>query len=180
MLIANVADRIAAGDAVNKRQLDAGDATTLAAAGDYVDARETAVRGDMAVGDAATLQAARSYARSAADGALQSANAYTDSQVPVLNDRFERLAEGVDERLRGYDRRLDRIGAMGGAMSAAALNTAGLTGRNRIGLGVGTQGGENALAMGYQRVIGERVSVSLSAGFSGDDRSVAAGTGFSW
>ncbi|MCW1777183.1 YadA-like family protein [Pantoea ananatis] len=37
-----------------------------------------------------------------------------------------------------------------------------------------------ALAVGYQRAIGNRASVSLGGAFSGSEKSVSAGAGFSW
>lgn len=137
--VTNIAAGTTSTDAVNKGQMDAGDAVTL-----------------------------------------QSARGYTDSRMTAFDDRFDALRKDVDQRLGDMDERIDRIGAMGGAMSAAAMNTAGLDGANRVGIGVGAQGGEAALAVGYQRLVHSRMSVSLSAGFSGGDNSVAAGTGFSW
>lgn len=48
--------------------------------------------------------------------------------------------------------------------------------------GVGSQNGRTALAVGYQRILGEKknVSVSLGGAFSGSDQSVSAGAGISW
>ena len=66
------------------------------------------------------------------------------------------------------------------AMTAEAINTAGLPGTNRIGVGVGVQGGRSAVAISYQRLLLPNVSVSLTGAVSGSDTSVSAGTGFSW
>lgn len=155
--ISNLAPGVAATDAVNKSQME--------------------------TGDAATLQSANDYARTQSTGTLQAANAYTDSRVTQMSTDFTALRNDIDRLDRRFgemDRRLDRLGAMSGAMSAAAMNTAGLAGDNRMGIGVGSQGGRAAMAVGYQRLVNSRISVSLSAGFSGDDSSVSAGTGFSW
>ena len=65
-------------------------------------------------------------------------------------------------------------------MSAAALNTAGLPGRNRIGIGAGAQNGRTAMAISYQRLVAPNASVSLGGAVSGSDSSVSAGMGFSW
>ena len=48
--------------------------------------------------------------------------------------------------------------------------------------GIGQQNGRSALAVGYQRVLGEKknISVSLGGAFSGSDKSMSAGAGFSW
>lgn len=73
-----------------------------------------------------------------------------------------------------------KMAAMSGAYAGMAMNTAGLAGRNRIGVGVGGQGGEAALAVGYQRAIGDRASVSLGGAFGGGEKSLMGGAGFSW
>jgi trimeric autotransporter adhesin len=148
--ISNVANGIAATDAVNKGQMDAGDAATLQSANDYTDTTATQT--------------------------LASANAYTDAKFAAWNDQFE----AVDDRFRQQDRRIDRMSAMSGAYAGMAMNTAGLAGSNRVGVGVGGQGGESALAVGYQRVIGNRASVSIGGAISGGEKSVMGGAGFSW
>jgi len=62
-----------------------------------------------------------------------------------------------------------------------ALNTAGLAGANRVGVGVGIQGGESSLAVGYQRAFKSgRASISLGGAFSGSERSLGMGAGLSW
>src|SRR5690606_11276511 len=112
--------------------------------------------------------------------ALERANAYTDEKFSVWEDNFTALRGEVDERFRHQDRRIDRMGAMSGAYAGMALNTAGLAGRNRVGVGVGAQGGEQAIAVGFQRMIGARASVSFGGAVSGGESSVSAGAGFSW
>ena len=162
-----------ASDAVNLQQMQAGDAATLTSAQDYADA-----------GDAATLDAANAYTDNTATETLTSANAYTDQ-------RFAELT-GLPHRLRSLPWRNGRplppagpahrqnVSSISGAYAGMAMNTSGLAGRNRIGVGVGSQGGERALAVGYQRAIGNRASVSIAGAFSGDEKSVSAGAGFSW
>lgn len=152
----------------------------VGSANTYTDARETAIRADMGAGDADTLASSKSYTDARSAQTLQSANAYTDQQFAAWNDSFAQYQQQVDNRFAQTDRRIDRLGAMGGAMASAAINTAGLPGQNRIGLGVGTQNGRSAIAIGYQRLLRPNVSVSLTGAFSGNDRAVSAGTGFSW
>lgn len=181
--IANVADGVEAGDAVNLGQMQAGDAATLTAANTHTNTREAAIRTDMAAGDAATLQSAQDHADAGDVQTLASANAYTDqrfAEFSGLSDSFENFRHETDRRFQQQDRRIDKLSAMSGAYAGMAMNTAGLAGRNRVGVGVGAQGGERALAVGYQRVIGNRASVSLAGAFSGDEKSVSAGAGFSW
>jgi autotransporter adhesin len=148
--LANVANGVAATDAANLGQVQAGDADTLATANTYTDNTATET--------------------------LTSANEYTDARFAAWGDQFS----GVEQRFQQQDRRIDRQGAMAGAYAGMATNTSGLGGRNRIGVGVGAQGGEQALAVGYQRALGNRASVSLGGAFSGSEKSVSAGAGFSW
>lgn len=167
-------------------------ATTAATANakTYTDTRETAVRSDMTAGDATTLQNAKAYSDNTATQTLTAANAYTDNRITELvgmaddfgafqqhvDDRFA----GVDRKLRVQDRRIDKQGAMSSAMLNMANSGNGLAGNNRIGVGVGSQGGETALAVGYQRVVNQRFGISLGGAFSGDDKSVGGGASLSW
>jgi len=114
------------------------------------------------------------------DRGIASANAYTDGRVQALDDSFEALRGDVDQRLRGMDRRIDRQGAMGTAMLTMATSAAGVRTDNRVGVGVGFQGGESALSLGYQRAISERATLTVGGAFSGDDRSIGLGGGFGW
>ncbi|WP_369040353.1 ESPR-type extended signal peptide-containing protein [Stenotrophomonas maltophilia] len=99
-----------------------------------------------------------------------------------MNDRFQEERDWSNRRFQAVDKRIDRMGAISAAYAGMALNTAGLSGDNRIGAGVGNQNGRSALAVGYQRILGEQknISISLGGAFSGSDQSVSAGAGFSW
>ncbi|MET0582870.1 MAG: YadA-like family protein, partial [Pseudoxanthomonas sp.] len=155
--VSNVADGVVASDAANLGQVQSGDADTLASANVYTDNTATET--------------------------LSAANTYTDQRFAELTgmaDSFESFRDQTDRRFRQQDRRIDKLSAMSGAYAGMAMNTSGLAGRNRIGVGVGGQGGEQALAVGYQRAIGNRASVSIAGAFSGDEKSVSAGAGFSW
>lgn len=107
--------------------------------------------------------------------AVTESNAYTDTRFDVLQDDF-------NQRFEVMDGRIDRMAALSGAYSGMAMNTAGLEGKNRVGAGIGAQGGKAALAVGYQRLVGtmNNVSVSIGGAFSGSEKSVSAGAGFSW
>ncbi len=171
--ITNLGDGVEATDAVNKGQMDAGDAKTLASSKTYTDQREAAVRDDMAAGDAETLQSAKEYTDTTATKTLASAKEYTDQALAGFRT-------DIDDRFRQMDKRIDKMAAMGGAYAGMAMNTSGLAGRNRVGVGVGGQGGEKAMAVGYQRAIGDRASVSIGAAFGGGEKSLMGGAGFSW
>ena len=61
-----------------------------------------------------------------------------------------------------------------------ATSTAGLRTQNRLGVGVGFQGGQTAMSIGYQRARSDRATVTLGGAFSGDDTSVGVGAGIGW
>ncbi|WP_372487009.1 YadA-like family protein [Stenotrophomonas sp. WHRI 8082] len=99
-----------------------------------------------------------------------------------MDDRFAAERDWSNSRFQAVDKRIDRMGAISAAYAGMAMNTAGLSGENRLGAGIGQQNGRSALAVGYQRVMGvkQNVSVSLGGAFSGSDKSMSAGAGFSW
>ncbi|MEN5041842.1 ESPR-type extended signal peptide-containing protein [Stenotrophomonas sp. TWI1149] len=99
-----------------------------------------------------------------------------------MDDRFKAEHDWSNSRFQSMDKRIDRMGAISAAYAGMAINTAGLSGDNRLGAGIGSQNGRSALAVGYQRILGEKknVSVSLGGAFSGSDQSVSAGAGISW
>jgi autotransporter adhesin len=114
------------------------------------------------------------------DRGVATANSYTDGQVKAVTDSFDVFKGEVDGRLRHMDRRIDRQGAMSAAMLNMATSAAGIRTQNRVGVGVGFQGGESALSLGYQRAISDRATVTFGGAFSSDDSSVGVGAGFGW
>ena len=168
--IANVADGVEAGDAVNLGQMQAGDAATLSSAQTYADA-----------GDAETLASANEYTDNTATETLSAANTYTDqrfAEITGLADSFDSFRGEVDRRFTQQDRRIDRQGSMSSAMLNMAINAAGSQSpRGRIAAGVGFQGGERALSVGYAKRIGARASFSLGGAFSGSEKSAGIGFG---
>ena len=106
------------------------------------------------------------------DDLLERANRYTDQ-----------AAAGFERRLEKMDRRFNRMAAMNTAQSAMAMNTAGLATYNRLGAGIGQAEGEAAMAVGYQRVLNDRGSstVSLHGAFTNSgERGVGVGVGIGW
>ncbi|NZA26907.1 YadA-like family protein, partial [Luteimonas sp. SJ-92] len=155
--VADRADAVSVGSAGNERQV-----TNVAAGTSDTDAANVA------------------QVRSTATETLSSANAYTDAQVAAWHDNFDAFQGDVERRFHDQDRRIDRQGAMGAAMLNMATSAAGIRTQNRVGVGVGFQGGESALSVGYQRAISDRATVTLGGAFSGDEKSVGVGAGFGW
>ena len=200
--MAEVAQMVAAGDAATLEQAnahaDAGDAATLEQANAYADAGDAATlesanahadAGDVATltaaksfattGDAATLTASKSYTDTTATQTLASAKSYTDQKFAAWNDTFTQYQQQVDRRFAQTDRRIDQIGAMGSAMTHMSVNAANGNGaKGRVAIGIGTQGSQGAVSIGYGKRLGDRGSFSLGASFSSGESSAGAGFGF--
>jgi hypothetical protein len=160
-----------------------GDAATLDAAQDYADAGDaatlTAANAHADAGDAATLTASKSYPDAKSSRTRNSANAYTDNQFGAWNDTFTQYQQLVDKRFAQTDKRIDQIGAMGSAMTHMAVNAANGNGaKGRLAIGIGGQGSQGAVSIGYGKRIGDRASFSLGASFSSGEASVGGGFGF--
>ena len=181
--IGNLADGIDPDDAVNKRQMDAGDQMTLAAAkkaaeiGD--DATLAAAKAHANAGDATTLTASKAYTDTTATQTLNSAKTYTDAKFAAWTDTFTQYQRQVDLRFAQTDKRIDQVGAMGSAMTQMAVNAAnGNSAKGRVAIGIGAQGSQGALSIGYGKRLGDRGSFSLGASFSNGESSVGGGFGF--
>lgn len=111
---------------------------------------------------------------------MQAANQQIEKQVHSLESVFSQQRFETDRRFEQVDQRFDRQGAMSAAMMNMAASTSGLAGRNRLGVGAGFQGTEQAVAVGYQRMINNNTSLSLSGAFSDKESSGGAGVGISW
>ncbi|ATE72587.1 YadA-like family protein [Lysobacter capsici] len=156
--VSNVAAGTAPTDAANVAQVQAGDAATLSSANAHADA-----------GDVNTLR---------------SANTYTDSRVTQMlaapTEAVNRLRDDMNWRFNKQDQRIDRMGAMTSAMVQMSASAAGLRTTNRVAVGAGFQGGEQALSIGYQRAISDRATVTVGGAFSDSESSVGIGAGFGW
>ena len=98
------------------------------------------------------LVTAKRYADTGNQSILSSANAYTDRKLTdfTTTGDFDAFRDQVNQLFHTVNTRLDRVGAMGSALSgmagaiAAAPNT-----QNRICAAVGGYGGQGELAVGY-------------------------------
>jgi autotransporter adhesin len=143
-------------------------------------ATDAANVGQVQAADAATLSSANTYTDNMATETLSSAKSYTDMQFKALDDDFQNFRTETERRFMDQDRRIDRQGAMSSAMLNMATSTAGIRTDNRVGVGIGFQGGEKALSVGYQRALSDRATITIGGAFSGDEKSVGVGAGFGW
>ena len=173
--IKNLAAGTDPADAVNLDQLEQAGAQLRAGMQKHFEAAQ-----DLAdAGDAATLAASKAYTDTTATQTLASAKAHTDARFAAWTDSFTQYRQQVDTRFAQTDRRIDQMGAMGSAMTHMAVNAAnGDSAKGRIALGVGAQGGQGAVSIGYGKRIGARASFSLGASFGSGESSAGAGFGF--
>jgi autotransporter adhesin len=115
---------------------------------------------------------------------LADANAYTDARfndlVAAPMAAVSDLQREVDRRFDETDKRIDQMGAMNAAMLNMATSAAGVRTQNRFGVGVGMSGSEQALSIGYQRAVSDKLTITFGGAFSSDDSSAGAGIGFGW
>jgi autotransporter adhesin len=98
-----------------------------------------------------------------------------------LQDDFNTFQASVNNEFQNQDRRISKIGAMGTATANMAMDAAGLSGSDRIGVGGGFESGQSAFSVGYQHAFNNnRANVSISGSFSNGESSVGVGAGFSW
>jgi hypothetical protein len=129
------------------------------------------------------LRSANTYAQSLNTQTLNAANAYTDAALAdyVTTDAFNQFQNQVNLRFHEQDKRIDTLGAMSAAATQMAINTAGLSGDNRVGVGLGTYAGRQAAALGYQHMFSnQKASISAGVSAANGETSGGVGFGFSW
>ena len=127
------------------------------------------------------MSSAKTYTDTSSAQTLASANAYTDAAVADVASDLSAFEAQTNARFDQQDKRIDSLGAMSAASSQMAINTAGLDGDNRVGVGAGTYSGQSAAAVGYQHMFNDhKASISIGASFGNGDTSGGVGAGFSW
>jgi hypothetical protein len=98
-----------------------------------------------------------------------------------VQDAIGDVKNWADQRFKKLDRRIDRMGAMTAAYGQMAFSAAGVESPNRVGVGIGTQNGQAALAVGYSHQLSKNLNLSFgAAAASGGDVSVGGGLAVGW
>ncbi|MGA7440008.1 MAG: YadA-like family protein, partial [Luteibacter sp.] len=128
------------------------------------------------------LTTAKSYADQGDASTLTQAKAYTDQKFGdiVSGGAFDEYKREVDHRFDNLNDRLNKVGAMGAAMSQMAFSAQGVSGDNRLGVGVGGYKGQGALSVGYSRSLTPHASLTFGAAVSGGESSGGVGVGIGW
>jgi len=97
-----------------------------------------------------------------------------------VQDAVNGVRDWADQKFHQVDKRINRMGAMSAAYGQMAFSAQGLETKNRLGVGVGTQGGQSAIALGYSRQLQPNMNLSFGGSASSGDVSVGAGMSFGW
>ncbi|MEW1780823.1 ESPR-type extended signal peptide-containing protein [Arthrobacter sp. NPDC080086] len=101
--------------------------------------------------------------------------------VKAQADATQQAVGNLQSQVNQIDGKVNRVGAMNAAMSTMVASAAGLQTDNRMAIGTGLYRGETALAIGYQRKIGSRATVTIGGSTAGGkEYNVGVGAGFGW
>jgi trimeric autotransporter adhesin len=96
-----------------------------------------------------------------------------------VQDAVNGVQDWANQKFTQMNKRISGMGAMSAASTQMAVNAAGVSpGKGRIAMGVGYQGGQSALSVGYAKAINERARFSIGGAVSGSDANVGVGFGF--
>ncbi len=121
-----------------------------------------------------------------ADGAIteNSKEAVNGGQLYSAQAKIADMQNSVNSlqsQVNQVDTKVNRVGAMSAAMSTMVASAAGLQTDNRMAIGTGVYRGQAALAIGYQRKIGSRATVTIGGSTAGgSEYNVGVGAGFGW
>ncbi|WP_112186613.1 ESPR-type extended signal peptide-containing protein [Ralstonia sp. GX3-BWBA] len=114
----------------------------------------------------------------------QATDAVNKAQLDRVDNKVADVQQGlgnVQNQVNQVDTKVNRVGAMSAAMSTMMASAAGLQTDNRMAIGTGVYRGQAALAIGYQRKIGSRATVTIGGSTAGgSEYNVGVGAGFGW
>lgn len=103
------------------------------------------------------------------------------SETAKVQQSVDTLQSQVNQRFDQLDNRVNRVGAMNAAMTTMVASAAGLQTDNRMAIGTGLYRGQTALAIGYQRKVGSRATVTIGGSTAGgSEYNVGVGAGYGW
>ncbi|WNL48514.1 YadA-like family protein (plasmid) [Dyella sp. BiH032] len=132
---------------------------------------------NVAAGTATTDAANVGQVDAAVQDAIKQAKAYSAQQFVDMQTGIDQFAQKVNDRFHAVDVSVARTGAMATAMSQMGTASAGASGSGRIAAGVGYQGGEKALAVGFATQLGDRVHVNFGGAVTSGARTIGGGIG---
>ncbi|WP_199099819.1 ESPR-type extended signal peptide-containing protein [Dyella sp. ASV21] len=97
-----------------------------------------------------------------------------------VQDAVGGVQDWANNKFNEVNRRTNAVGAMGAAYGQMTFSAQGINTANKVGVGVGSMNGKNAIAVGYSRQLAPNVNVSFGGSASGNDASVGAGMSMGW
>jgi trimeric autotransporter adhesin len=97
-----------------------------------------------------------------------------------VQDAVNGVQDWANRKFNRVDRRIDRMGAMSAAYGQMAFSAQGINTPNKVGVGIGNQNGQSAIAVGYSRQIKPNMNLSFGGSASAGDASVGAGLSVGW
>ncbi|GLQ46165.1 hypothetical protein GCM10007862_12160 [Dyella lipolytica] len=97
-----------------------------------------------------------------------------------VQDAVNGVQDWANQKFTQMNKRINGMGAMSAAYGQMAFSAQGIDKPNRMGVGVGMQNGQSAIAVGYSRQIKPNLNVSFGGSASANDVSVGAGMAFGW
>ncbi|MGN6321395.1 MAG: YadA family autotransporter adhesin [Dyella sp.] len=97
-----------------------------------------------------------------------------------VQDAVNGVQDWANQKFHQVDRRINRMGAMSAAYGQMAFSAQGINTPNKVGVGVGMQGGQSAIAVGYSRQLKPNLNVSFGGSASAGEVSVGAGMSLGW
>ncbi len=114
----------------------------------------------------------------------KASDAVNKAQLDRVDNKIadvQQSVSGMQSQIDRLDGRVNRVGAMSAAMSTMIASAAGLQTDNRMAIGTGLYRGQTALAIGYQRKVGSRATVTIGGSTAGgSEYNVGVGAGYGW
>ena len=114
------------------------------------------------------LATAKSYADAGDRQTLTQSKAYTDQKLGGLASRgdLDALRQRINDQFNTLDTRINRVGAIGVAMSLMASSTQGFD-SNSLGVAVGGYRSQAALSLGFSRQLSSRARLTFGTAIAG-------------
>ena len=165
-----------------------GKSSTATGANAVASAENSVALGADSVADRANTVSVGSAGKERAITNVAEATQATDAVNKAQLDRVDAKVADVQNSIGSLqsqvsqvDTKVNRVGAMSAAMSTMVASAAGLQTDNRMAIGTGVYRGQAALAIGYQRKIGSRATVTIGGSTAGgSEYNVGIGAGYGW
>jgi hypothetical protein len=148
--------------------MTAADADTLLAANTHAEA-----------GDATTLASANTHADAGDASTLTAANGYTDTRVTSLSNDFNSFKSDVNAQFVEQGNRINTVGALSAALSMIGPDGR-IAGDNQFSMGIGNFHSQQAVSVGFSRLMSAHTSVRLGAAFANGENEAGVGFNVGW